>query len=45
MSERARASEPRERSEPAKRLASERVGESEGRSPAEENVRGVEIVT
>ena len=28
------ASEPRERSEPAKRLASERVGESEGRSPS-----------
>ena len=32
------ASEPRERSEPAKRLASERVGESEGRSPSENNV-------
>jgi aryl-alcohol dehydrogenase-like predicted oxidoreductase len=29
-------SEPRERSEPAKRLASERVGESEGRRPSEE---------
>src|SRR5262245_44420840 len=28
------ASEPRERSEPAKRLARERVGESEGRSPS-----------
>ena len=28
-------SEPRERSEPAKRLASERAGESEGRSPSE----------
>src|SRR5262249_47112483 len=33
--ERARASEPRERSEPAKRRASERVGESEGRSPSD----------
>jgi hypothetical protein len=30
------ASEPRERSEPPKRRASERVGESEGRSPAVE---------
>src|SRR5438874_7999270 len=29
-------SEPRERSEPAKRRASERVGESEGRSPSVE---------
>ena len=33
--ERAQRSEPRERSEPAKRLARERVGESEGRSPSE----------
>jgi ABC-2 type transport system ATP-binding protein len=32
--ERAQRSEPRERSEPAKRLARERVGESEGRSPS-----------
>src|SRR5262245_47673048 len=30
------ASEPRERSEPAKRRARERVGESEGRSPSDE---------
>jgi hypothetical protein len=29
------ASEPRERSEPAQRRASERVGESEGRSPSD----------
>jgi len=29
------ANEPRERSEPAKRLASEGVGESERRSPSE----------
>ena len=33
--ERAQRSEPRERSEPAKRLARESVGESEGRSPSE----------
>jgi len=32
--ERVQRSEPRERSEPAKRLARERVGESEGRSPS-----------
>jgi methyltransferase len=31
------ASEPRARSEPAKRRASARVGESEGRSPSDEN--------
>ena len=30
------ANEPRERSEPSKRRASERVGEAEGRSPSEE---------
>jgi hypothetical protein len=36
--ERAIASEPRERSAPAKRRARERVGESEGRSPSDENV-------
>src|SRR6185369_5580135 len=30
------ASEPRERSEPAKRRARERVGESEGQSPSDE---------
>ena len=35
--ERALASEPRERSEPAKRRARERVGESEGRSPSDKN--------
>src|SRR5262249_59486970 len=35
VSERAPASEPRERSAPAKRRARERVGESEGRSPLE----------
>jgi len=34
------ASEPRERSEPAKRRARERVGESEGRSPSELVDRG-----
>jgi len=33
--ERAQRSEPRERSEPAKRLARERVGEPEGGSPSE----------
>src|SRR5439155_26922681 len=33
--ERATASEPRERSAPAKRRARERAGESEGRSPSE----------
>ena len=33
--ERTQRSEPRERSEPAKRLARERVGESEWRSPSE----------
>src|SRR5688572_1618374 len=33
--EQAQRSEPRERSEPAERRASERVGESEGRSPSE----------
>jgi hypothetical protein len=33
--ERAQRSEPRERSEPAKRRASERVGESEGQSPSD----------
>ena len=33
--EQAKRSEPRERSEPAKRLARERAGESEGRSPSE----------
>ena len=33
--ERATASEPRERSAPAKRRARERVGESEGRSPSD----------
>jgi hypothetical protein len=32
--ERAKRSEPRERSEPTKRLARERVGEFEGRSPS-----------
>ena len=32
------ASEPRERSEPAKRLARERAGESEGRSPSVSDV-------
>src|SRR5438876_7151701 len=37
MCERATASEPRERSAPAKRRARERVGESEGRSPSDEN--------
>jgi hypothetical protein len=36
-SERAAASEPRERSAPAKRRARERVGESEGRSPSAKN--------
>jgi hypothetical protein len=35
--ERAHASEPREWSEPAKRRANERVGESEGRSPSVEH--------
>src|SRR5262245_49110596 len=35
-SERAFASEPRERSEPAKRRARERVRESEGRSPSDQ---------
>ena len=35
FSERAVASEPRERSAPAKRRARERVGESEGRSPSD----------
>src|SRR4029453_14384467 len=35
MRERAAASEPRERSAPAKRRARERVGESEGRSPSD----------
>jgi hypothetical protein len=30
-------SEPRDRSAPAKRRARERVGESEGRSPSDEN--------
>ena len=34
-SERAAASEPRERSAPTKRRARERVGESEGRSPSD----------
>jgi hypothetical protein len=34
--ERAQRSEPRERSEPTKRLARERVRESEGRSPSGE---------
>ena len=33
--EEAQRTEPRERSEPAKRLARERVGESEGRSRSE----------
>ncbi|HYT77335.1 MAG TPA: gluconate 2-dehydrogenase subunit 3 family protein [Vicinamibacterales bacterium] len=33
------ANEPRERREPAKRRASERVGESEGRSPSVQNER------
>src|SRR5205814_588957 len=33
------ASEPRERSEPAKRRARERVGESEGRSPSVKTMR------
>src|SRR5262245_55920374 len=37
--ERAQRSEPRERSEPAKRRARERVGESEGRSPSDESRR------
>ena len=37
------ASEPRERSEPAKRRARERVGESEGRSPSGEIVNVVII--
>jgi hypothetical protein len=32
------ASEPRERSAPAKRRARERVGESEGQSPSDETV-------
>src|SRR5258708_21509834 len=35
VSERAAASEPRERSAPAKRRARERVGESEGRRPSD----------
>src|SRR5258708_35215902 len=35
VSERATASEPRERNAPAKRRARERVGESEGRSPSD----------
>jgi hypothetical protein len=37
--ERASASEPRDRSEPAKRRARERVGESEGRSPSDKTSR------
>ena len=37
-SERAAASEPRDRSEPAKRRARARVGESEGRSPSDKKV-------
>src|SRR3954467_783913 len=41
-SERAAASEPRERSAPAKRRARERVGESEGRSPSEESSASIE---
>jgi hypothetical protein len=40
MRERAQPSEPRERSEPAKRRASERAGESEGRSPSDKTKRG-----
>ena len=36
MSERAAASEPRERSAPAERRARERAGESEGQSPSDE---------
>jgi 3-methyladenine DNA glycosylase AlkD len=36
LSERAAASEPRERSAPAKRRARERVGEPEGRSPSDQ---------
>src|SRR4051812_14974136 len=38
VASRAHRSEPRERSEPAKRLARERVGEFEGRSPSSEKV-------
>jgi primosomal protein N' (replication factor Y) (superfamily II helicase) len=38
------ASEPRERSAPAKRRARERVGESEGRSPSDKKSRGVQAV-
>src|SRR6266545_503774 len=37
------ASEPRERSAPAKRRARERVGESEGRSPSDKTSDAVEL--
>jgi len=36
--ERASASEPRDRSAPAQRRASERAGESEGRSPSDKTI-------
>jgi hypothetical protein len=38
------ASEPRDRSAPAKRRARERVGESEERSPSVEEVRRAEQI-